>query len=66
MTHKNAKFKPDGHKHSLKKIRYLEVSMGLHKNEDLVWVTEKWTSVIKKKTRENISDFILIIQATVN
>ena len=40
--------------------------MGLHKNEDLVWVTEKWTLVIKKKTRENISDSILIIQATAN
>lgn len=41
--------------------------MGLHKNEDLVWVSEKWTfSEKKNKTRENISDFILIIQATVN
>lgn len=40
--------------------------MGLHKNEDLVWVIEKWTSVVKKKMRENISDFILITQATVN
>lgn len=66
MTHKNAKFKPDGHKHSLKKIRYLEVSMGLHKNEDIVWVTKKWTSEIIKKPRESISDFILIIQATAN
>jgi hypothetical protein len=42
VTHKNAKFKPDGHKHywAKKKIIYLGVSVGRHKNEDLVGVPE--------------------------
>lgn len=30
---------------------FLGVSMGLHKNEDLVWVSEKWTFSDKKENK---------------